>query len=203
MELDIALSQIGQIQRQMARTRTFRGYRAVTTLMTGLAAIAAALWQARMIPDPSRNPIGLVELWVGMAIASVTMVAVEMLVRYWRSESSLDRELTVLAVEQFLPCIVAGGLLTIVLCEFAASGVWMLPGLWAIFFGLGMFASRRLLPAGIVFMAAFYLLMGLGDIALGREGIKYAAWMMGLTFGIGQMACAFVLHWSLERRHES
>jgi hypothetical protein len=133
----------------------------------------------------------------------VALVAGEIVQRYWRSESSLDRELTILAVEQFLPCIVAGGLLTAVICEFASSAVWILPGLWAIFFGLGMFASRRLLPRLIGLAAAFYVLMGCGYVTLGPAGLHYSAWMMGFTFGIGQMASACVLHWSLERRHES
>ncbi len=77
MDLEIALSQIGQIQRQMARMRTFRGYRAATTLLTGIAAVAAALWQVRSIPEPGRNPIGVVYLWVGVAVFSVAVVAIE------------------------------------------------------------------------------------------------------------------------------
>src|SRR5665213_2889240 len=111
MDLEIALSQIGQIQRQMARTRTFRGYRAATTLLTGIAAVAAALWQVRSIPEPGRNPVGVVYLWVGVSVFSVAVVAIEIVQRYWRSESSLDRELTLHAVEQFVPCIVAGAML--------------------------------------------------------------------------------------------
>ena len=201
MELETALSQIGEIQRQMARTRTFRGYRSATTLLTGFIAIAAAVWQAGSIPAPGQRPVQFVYLWVGVAIASISIVAVEIALRYWRS--SLERELTVLAVEQFLPCIVTGGLLTLVLCEFAYSTIWMLPGLWAIFLGLGLFASRQLLPRPIALVAAFYVVMGLCCVALGHEGMQYSAWTMGATFGIGQTAAAGVLHWSLEQNHES
>ena len=185
----------------MARTRTFRGYRAATTLITAMAAVGAALWQAMSIPDPSHNPSAFVHLWVAVAVGSIVVVAIEIVRRYWRS--SLERELTVLAVEHFLPCIIIGGLLTIVLCQCARSALWMLPGLWAIFFGLGILASRRLLPGPIALIAAFYLLMGLGYITLGPEGLRLSARMMGLTFGIGQTALAAVLYWSLERHHES
>ncbi|MGA2582026.1 MAG: hypothetical protein ABSG31_02020 [Tepidisphaeraceae bacterium] len=201
MELQNALSQIARIKSQMARTRTFRGYRAGTTLATGLAALGAAIWQMRFIPRPALDPIGFVDLWVAVAVGSIVLVGTEIIQRYRHTESSLERELTIHAAEQFLPCIIVGGLVTMALCDFAPSAIRLLPGLWPIFFGLGLMASRRLLPGMISLVAAFYLLCGLCWLALGR--LDYSAWSMGLTFGIGQILSACVLHYSLERHHES
>jgi hypothetical protein len=42
--------------------------------------------------------------------------------------------------------VVAGGMVAFVLWNHAQESLWMLPGLWSIFFSLGIFASYRLLP---------------------------------------------------------
>jgi hypothetical protein len=96
-----------------------------------------------------------------------------------------------------------GGVLTFLICGFARECMWLLPGFWSIFFGLGIFASRQLLPKPIVFVGAFYLLWGL--ICIGRFPTRalFSPWSVGIPFGIGQSAAAFILHWSLERHHES
>jgi len=203
MELQNALSQIAQIKRQMAITRIFRGYRAGTNLLTALAALLAAAVQIRVIPHPSLNPFIFVNLWVAVAIGSMVIVGTEIFQRYRRSESPLERELTILAIEQFLPCIIVGGLVTLILCYTAPSQIWLLPGLWPIFFGLGIFASRRLLPSPIIFVGAFYILSGLAWLAFSSANLSLSPYMMGITFGLGQTAAAAVLHFSLERRHES
>jgi len=85
MELQTALDQISEIHRQMARTRIFRGYRALTTLVTGLIAGSAAAWQAWSIPDPAAHPehlklleeAGLVVTGVS-SIISMSRPAIEM-----------------------------------------------------------------------------------------------------------------------------
>jgi hypothetical protein len=201
MELDTALAQIDEIRRQMSRTRMFRGYRAGTTMLTGIAALGIGVWQNLTIPDPALHPFEVVRIWVTLAAVSLLVVGLEIGTRYRRSCSSLQRELTILAVEQFLPCIVAGALVMVVVCEFAPSVVWMLPGLWAIFFGLGMCASRRLLPEAIVYVGAFYMLCGLVSLALGPAGFTHSGWMMGLTFGIGEIVASILLY--AEQKRES
>jgi hypothetical protein len=201
MELDTALAQIADIRRQMSRTRMFHGYRAGTILLTGLGALGTGVWQGEAIPNAALHPFAAIRIWVTLAIGSILLVGLEIGRRYRRSGSSLERELTILAVEQFLPCVVAGGLVMVVLCDFAPSALWMLPGLWAIFFGLGMCASRRMLPGAIVYVGAFYLLCGLANLVQGPGGMMYFGWMMGLTFGVGQIATAVILH--VEQTRES
>jgi hypothetical protein len=208
MELDNALAQIAAIHQQMERTRIFRGYRAATTLMSAVVAVIAGGVQAWLIPNPSATPLLFADLWVAVAMFCSAIVATEMIVRYRRSDSPLQRELTLHAIEQFLPCMIVGGLVTLVLCDIAHAGLWMLPGLWEIFFGMGMMASRRLLPRAITFVAGFYLLCGLFNLAYAYNGGSlnagaFSPWSMAIPFGIGQTATAFILHWSLERHHGS
>jgi hypothetical protein len=198
MELRDALSQISEIRQQMARTEVFRGYRAMPVAFSGVLAVAAALFQAAFIPDPAHQVTAYLTLWVATAAVSALLAGAEMAMRAWNSSSPLAREMTALAVEQFVPCVVAGGLLTAVLCRFAPEGLWMLPGLWQVMFSLGIFASCRLLPRATFGVAMFYLAAGLVVLATSHGDAALSPWAMGLPFGVGQWLAAAVLYRTLE-----
>jgi hypothetical protein len=202
MELREALTQIAEIRRQLARTEVFRGYRAMPVAFSGLLALAAAAIQAVWIADPTQYIAAYLGLWVGAAALSTLAAGTEMVMRCKRATSSLTLEITWLAVEQFLPCIVAGALLTAVLALFVPDNLWMLPGLWQMLFGLGIFASHRLLPRPTLGVAMFYLLAGVLCLALARGEAALSPWAMGIPFGVGQLYAAAVLYWTLERGHD-
>jgi len=198
MELRDALTQISEIRLQLARTEVFRGYRAMPVAFSGLLAFAAAGFQAVWIHEPLQEITAYLTLWVGAAIISAVAAGVEMAVRARNSSSSWTREITWLAVEQFVPCLIAGGLLTLVLLRSAPEELWMLPGLWQILFSLGVFASCRLLPRATSLVAVFYLAAGLGTLAVSRGEAALSPWAMGLPFGLGQLLAATVLYRTLE-----
>ncbi len=201
MELHEALAQIAEIRQQMARTQVFRGYRAVPVAFSGLLAIAAAVYQSWRISDPIADLPAYLALWVGAAVLSAIAAGLGMV---WRARhappTSWSREITRLAVEQFAPSVVAGGLVTIVLVRTAQEALWMLPGLWSILFGLGIFASRRLLPRAVTLVAVFYLAAGLVCLELARGPHALSPWAMGIPFGFGQLFAAAVLYGTLERQ---
>ena len=200
MELREAMSQIAEIRQQMARTEVFRGFRSVPVAFSGILAWAAALAQAVWIPDPSREVSSYLTLWVGAAAIGISAAALEMVLRA-RHASRWAREHTWLAVEQFLPCVVAGGLTTLVLARCSESVLWMLPGLWSILFSLGVFASRRLLPRATIGVAFYYLIAGLACLALAQGEWAFSPWAMGVPFGGGQLLAAAVLYRTLEWDH--
>ena len=199
MELHDALSQISQIRQHMAESQVFRGHRSVTVGFSGLVAFAAGAIQRRIAPDPVHDIRPYLTLWLGAAGISVLVVAIEMIVRGRRS--SLQAQVTLLAVEQFLPCLVAGGMLTGVLVRFVPESLWMLPGLWAILFSLGAYASSRMLPRAVFWSAGFYLLAGCVCLITAKNESAFSPLAMGLTFGCGQLLTATILYWSLERHH--
>ena len=202
MQLREALIQISEIREHMARAQVFRGYRAATTAGTAVVAVAAALAQDRWVPDPARQVLGYLLVWCTAAAVSVAIVAIEMALRCRRSGSALQRQLTGLVVDHFVPSTVAGGLLTLVIARFAPDCVWMLPGLWAVTFSLGVFASRRFLPRSIFAVGGYYLLAGLVCLTLDRStAAALSPWTMGIVFGAGQLLTAVVLYVTLERNH--
>ena len=93
--------------------------------------------------------------------------------------------------------------MTVVLLRAAPESLWMLPGLWQIFYSLGIFASCRLLPRPTFWVAVFYLGTGLAVLAPARGEAAFSPWAMGLPFGAGQMLAAIVLYRTLERDHGS
>ncbi|AGA29715.1 hypothetical protein [Singulisphaera acidiphila] len=200
MELRDALTQISEIRLQMARTEVFRGFRAMPVAFSGVLALATAGFQVAWIREPAQELSGYLGLWIGAAVISAVAAGAEMVIRVRNSASPWTREITWLAVEQFIPCLVAGGLLTFVLIRFAPEALWMLPGLWQILFSLGVFASCRLLPRATFGVAVFYLATGLACLALAHGEYALSPWAMGLPFGIGQLLAAAVLYRTLECR---
>lgn len=201
MELHDALTQISDIRRQMARAQVFRGYRAATAAFSGVMALLAASVQHDWAPDPFQDVIPYLSIWGLTAVGSLFVVGVEIATRHMRSGSMLQRELSLATIECLTPCLVAGALLTLALAAYARSGMWMLPGLWAILFSLGLFSCRRVMPVGIVIPAGYYLLAGLLSITLAPGKAAFSPWTMVWTFGVGQFLTAGVLFLSQERRH--
>jgi hypothetical protein len=201
MELHEALSQISEIRRQMARTAVFRGYRSATAAFSGVVAIAAALTQSVLVPEPAQHVSAYLAIWLVAALLGVAAAATEMIVRCVKSRSPLQKELTAQAAEQFIPSLVAGALLTLAMVIRMHDEARLLPGLWAILFSLGVFASRRVLPGAISIVGFYYLSVGLVCVAMTDRVPDYSPWIMALIFAPGQFLAAIVLWWTLERNH--
>jgi hypothetical protein len=199
MELHEALTQITEIRRQMAQTEVFRGYRAAPVACSGLLAFAAAWIQFVWIPDPADQLGAYLGLWIGAAVVSALAAGAGMTFGTLNPTSAWRRRITWLAVEQFVPCLVAGGLVTAVIALYIPQSLGMLPGLWQVLFSLGVFASCRLLPKATFFVAVFYLISGIVCLALARGENVCSPWAMGIPFGVGQLLAAGVLYWTLER----
>jgi len=201
MHLHEALAQVSEIRMRIAQTETFRGYRSATVAFSGFMALAGALAQTAWIPEPLDHVMAYLGLWIGIAAVCVATVGTELIVRCRLARSALARQMTVLAVEQFSPCVFAGALITYAMVNFASESVWMLPGVWAIVFSLGVFASWRLLPKATFWMAVYYMAAGVLCLVFARGDAALSPWTMVATFGVGQLATAVILHFALERPH--
>jgi hypothetical protein len=199
MDLHEALAQISVIREQVARTETFRGYRAAPVAFSGLVACLAAGFQHLIIAEPAQNPTAYLALWIGAALVSMAVTGVAMYLYCVKSQSSLTIPNTMMAVGQFLPSVVAGGLVTFVLYQLMPEALWLMPGLWSIFFSLGIFASYRLLPKATFWVGVFYMTAGVFSLIWARGDYQYSAWAMGVPFGVGQLLSAAILYWTLER----
>jgi hypothetical protein len=198
MELHDALSQIAEIRSQLAKTEVYRGFRAIPVAISGMLALGAAGIQAIWIGDPVDRLGAYLFLWVSAAALSAIAAGVGIALRS-RARSEYVRHGTWLAVEPLLPAVVAGGALAAVVVQTAPAVAWILPGIWQLLFGLGIFATQRRLPRATLAVAVFYLLSGLFCLLHARGEQALAPWAMGMPFGIGQILAAAILYWTLER----
>jgi hypothetical protein len=202
-ELQKALAEISAIRGQLALGTEFRGYGPGTLAATGILALLAAAVQASWLRDPAHAVDAYLALWVGTAAVSLAIIAAETFSRARRVHSGLAMQLIHAALEQFLPAIVAGLLLTVVLWRIAPQELWMLPGLWQVLFSLGVFASCRFLPRPMFAVGLWYLAAGLGCLIVGSGSHALAPWLMGVPFGVGQLLVAAVLQFGYQRQHRA
>ncbi len=202
MELNEAIGRISEIHKRLVRTETFRGFHSLTVGFTGLLGIVAAFVQGNCIERPIEHIGDYLTLWVGAALVNLVVIGAELAYRWMSTDSPLKQRLTVQAIQQFSPCLAAGGLFTGIIVTCAPEAVWILPGLWAVFFSLGVFACCRLLPSSVAWVGAYYMLAGAICLIAGRGEYVLSPWLMAGTFGIGQWLAAGILSYSLERDHE-
>lgn len=191
-DLHKALGDISSIRRQVAQSTEFRGYGPATLAGTGVLAIVAAVAQALWLPDPADHVPVYLGIWITTAILSATLIGTQMMARARRIHSVMADEMIRTAVEQFLPSVGAGALMTVVLVRFVPAALWMLPGMWQVIFSLGVFSSCRFLPRPMAVAGAWYLLTGLTCIAL-ADNRALSPWTMGISYGAGQLLVAAIL----------
>jgi hypothetical protein len=197
--LSRALAEISAIRGQLARGVAFQGYGPATLAATGALAVLAALAQARWCSQPERDLDLYLKLWVSTAAVSLLIICVETILRARRIHVGMAREMLNRAIEQFLPPIAAGALLTVVLTRYASQSQWMLPGLWQVIFSLGVFSSCQFLPRPMFAVGVWYLATGLVVLAMGAAQ-PLAPWLMGVPFGVGQLLVAAVLKYGYRSR---
>ncbi|MCJ2096051.1 hypothetical protein MKK67_26665 [Methylobacterium sp. J-072] len=193
-DLDKALADIVAIRSQIARDTAFRGLGAATVAGTGGLALACAVGQALWLGDPAGRPVLFFGLWIAAALVAFALIGVEAVRRSRRLHSGLADAMVWNAIEVFLPAAGTGACLALVIARFAPAEIWMLPGLWQVLVGLGLFASARILPRAVQGVGAWYLLSGLAVLAISAESHALSPWAMGLPFLVGQSWLAGIIH---------
>lgn len=196
MEYAQALSQIHLIHEHLAKGEIFRGYRPLPVALTGLLGLAAAALQSHVITGA---PLQFTCYWAAVAAICICVGGGPIVQDWIQQSDAYARRRTWKVVGQFLPCIFAGAVVTAALMARELSRAPLLPGLWAILFGLGIFSSRPYLPRASGWVALYYLAAGglllwTGDGAAGLSG-----WRVGGVFGTGQLMCGLVLYRNVER----
>ncbi len=195
MEFGRALSQISEIHQHLARTEVYRGYRSAPVALSGLIGIAAAALQAPALS--TTDPTGFVWFWTAVAIFAGLTGSSEIAFNYLFRENAFERRRTRFVVFQFAPSVVAGAIATVAFATTDATLVPLLPGLWAMLFGVAVFAARPSLPRATGWVALYYL--AVGAWLVWHASPAPSAWTVGGTFGAGQLIAAAVLYWNLER----
>lgn len=197
MEVSRALDQIAEIHQQMAKGEVYRGYRSLPVAASGLMGFAAAWFQPAALG--TGDPIGFAMYWAAIAALAGFVGSSEIIYNYVVHDNGSDRRQTRKVIGQFLPSLIAGAAITACFAHLDAALVPLLPGLWAICFGIGIFASRPYLPKASGWIALCYYAAGFTLLWIARGPDPLTGWWVGGVFGAGQLLAALVLWWNLER----
>lgn len=192
-----ALDQIAEIHRQMAKGEVYRGYRSLPVALSGAIGLAAAWLQPAGVG--AVDPAGFVLYWSIVAAAAAFVGGSEILYNYVVHEEAAGRRHTRQVIGQFLPSLAGAAAITGCVVRFDAGLAPLMPGLWAICFGIGVFASRPYLPKASGWVALSYFAAGVALLWFARAGDSLSGWRVGVPFGVGQLFAAAVLWWNLER----
>ncbi|HEX9404300.1 MAG TPA: hypothetical protein VF917_07715 [Steroidobacteraceae bacterium] len=193
-DLQQALSEIHSIRTQVARGTEFHGYGPASIATSGILALAVAAAQAQWMAKSAKADLAVwLGVWAGTAVVSVFLTGLETFVRARRVHLGFAKEMVQSAVAQFLPAVMVGFLLAVVMMRVAPQECWMLPGLWELIFSLGVFASCRFLPRQMFAVGVWYLAAGLFCLVAGSATRSLSPWTMGIPFGVGQLLVAAVL----------
>jgi hypothetical protein len=196
MDYPRALTQIDEIHQQIAKGEIYRGYRSAPIAASGFVGLIAALAQPASVAG---HPEAFVRYWATVAAVAAVVGLSEVAYVYIVRDHASGRRRTRQVLGQFLPAAFAAATITVAFPHVSPSLVALLPGLWAVCFGVGTFASRPYLPRMSGYVALFYVLAGSLMLWTASVGGPLRAWHVGGTFGAGQLLAAAVLYWELER----
>ena len=185
MDVTRAIADLDEVRSRLASVQRFRGLSGPAALGSGMAALFSGLVQLAVVPSPrgAEDYGRYVAIWIAcLAFAlAVNYGAVAVwLVRNWSSRTRTELKTAAIAI---VPSVVGGGAFTGDLL--ARGDIGLLPGAWAVCYGLGLLAARTLLPRGIVTIGLAFAVLGSTLLfAAGTNALVW--WVMPLTFGIGQ-----------------
>jgi hypothetical protein len=192
-DLDRALGDIRSLRRQVVQNMEFHGYGPLTLCITAAFAIVAGVVQSAFVSQPAIHPFKYVAIWTTTALLCASLMTITTLTRARRIHSGLSSEMIRMATEQFLPAIIAGALVTLVIVSALPHAIWLLPIFWQIISSLGVFSSCRFLPRPMLAAGAWYMLTGLGCLALGNDR-TLAPHVMAGAYAVGQLLIAAILY---------
>jgi hypothetical protein len=197
MRVSEALTQLDAIHEQLTKGEVYRGFQVPGVALGGVCGLVAAVVQGSFVPPGEAS--GFVAYWVVVAAICALLGCGAALHSHFFREDAYARRRSRRVAAQFLPSVAAGAVVTLACWRAGPEFVILLPGLWAILFSLGVFATRPYLPRAVGWVGLFYLGAGSLLLATPHAAVTLSGWSVGGVFGVGQLATALVLYWNLER----
>jgi hypothetical protein len=197
MDLERAMLDIAEVRDRLAMTQRFRGISGIAAIASGCFAIAAGVLQALLVAVPSSGYETRVYASIWLVCGTAALIVNYASIAHWfvSDESVRDRWQTRTVGLAILPAITLGAALTLALVLRGAFSY--LPGVWYGCYGVGLFASRTMLPRDVLPISAFFLLAGIA-LLFAPASLALAWWVLPIGFGIGQIALGVLV--SRDRR---
>ncbi len=197
-DLERALADIAEVRERLGHVQRFKGYSGLAALVSGVFAIAAGVVQWLLVPSLRTPHDGHLYFAIWFACCAASMVVNYGTIAHWYVNDATARERWQTATVGFaiLPALVLGAMLSFALLRAGLFG--FLPGVWFGCYGVGLLASRTMLPRAVLPVAAAFL--GAGIVLLfAPPVIALAPWTLALGFGTGQIAIGSLVMRERER----
>lgn len=196
-DLERALADIAEVRERLGHVQRFRGYSALAAALSGALAIGAGLLQAMLVPHVQTMHQGHLyfALWFACCAASVLVNYGAIAHWYVNDATARDRWQTTTVGLSMLPALILGAVLSFAFLH--ANLYAFLPGVWYGCYGVGLFASRTMVPRAVVPIAAAFMIAGMGLLFV-PAAIALQWWVLPIGFGAGQLAIGFII---MRERH--
>lgn len=197
-DLERALADIAEVRDRLGNVQRFKGYSGVAAAISGAFAVIAGVLQALLAPSVHTVAQGhrYFAIWFVCCAASLLVNYGAIAHWYVNDASARDRWHTATVGLSILPALAFGAGLSFALLR--ANLYAFLPGVWYGCYGVGLFASRTMIPRAVTPVAAGFLLAGVALLFLPAE-IALQWWVLAAGFAAGQFAIgAYVVR----ERHE-
>lgn len=191
-DLERALADIAEVRERLGHVQRFRGYSALAAAVSGMFAIAAGAVQALLVPRVQTPHEGHLyfALWFVCCAASVLVNYGAIAHWYVNDATARDRWQTATVGLSMIPALVLGAILSFALLR--ENLFAFLPGVWYGCYGVGLFASRTMVPRAVVPIAAAFMIGGMGLLFV-PPSIALQWWVLPLGFGVGQLAISLII----------
>ncbi len=189
-DLERALADIAEVRERLATVQRFKGYSGIAAALSGVFAGVAGVVQWLLVPVPRTVPEGHLYFAIWLVCCSAAVAINYGAIAHWfvNDATARDRWQTATVGFSILPAVAISAALSFALLR--ADSFGLLPGLWYGCYGVGLFASRTMVPRGVVPIAAAFLLIGIGLLFVPAR-IALAWWTLPLGFGLGQLAIGY------------
>lgn len=191
-DLERALADIAEVRERLGHVQRFRGYSAIAAAISGAFAIAAGFLQAVLVPHVATTHDGHLYFALWFACCAASVLANYGAIAHWyvNDATARDRWQTTTVGLSMLPALILGAALSFAFLH--ANLYALLPGVWYGCYGVGLFASRTMVPRAVVPIAAAFMIAGMGLLFVPAV-IALQWWVLPLGFGTGQLAIGFII----------
>lgn len=185
-DLERALADIAEVRERLGNVQRFKGYSGVAAAASGVFALIAGVLQLLVVPAVQTVAQGHLyfAIWFVCCAASVLINYGAIAHWYVNDADARDRWQTATVGFAIIPALLLGGALSFALLD--AKLFAFLPGVWYGCYGVGLCASRTMIPRAATPIAAGFLLAGLGLLFV-PPAIALQWWVPAFGFAAGQL----------------
>ena len=202
VEVERALADLVEVRDRLASVQRFRGYSSRVAASMGVIALIGGGVQAAIVPHPSAiaDVRPYLTIWLACLAAALALYYGNLLAWYARNNGRHARYQSRTVSLSILPALALGAVLS--LAVYLQGVPAMLPGIWYACYGLGLFASRTLLPKGVMYAAAMFGLIGAALLLMPNQWLAMTWWVMAAGFAIGQFWIARLIALETETENQ-